>query len=133
MDDIDVCVEVEVKPTEDSDKVRKAVENIIWDAEFKITPQRGGSLLTAKAKGIDSLTKFFNLLRRERVLDAARSVLFKGLEEKSITFYLNKQVAYAGHLSFSEPTAESPLGPIKVKISGDDLREFIEWLTPKTN
>ncbi|MCK4953047.1 hypothetical protein KAS14_04620 [Candidatus Bathyarchaeota archaeon] len=133
MDDIDVCVEVEVKPTEDSDKVRKAVENIIWDAEFKITPQRGGSLLTAKAKGIDSLTKIFNLLRRERVLDAARSVLFKGLDEKSITFYLNKQVAYAGHLSFSEPTAESPLGPIKVKIRGDNLREFIEWLTPKTN
>lgn len=132
MDDIDVCVEVEVKPTEDSDKVRKAVENIIWDAEFKITPQRGGSLLTAKAKGIDSLTKIFNLLRRERVLDAARSVLFKGLDEKSIIFYLNKQVAYAGHLSFSEPTSESPLGPIKVKIRCDNLREFIEWLTPKT-
>jgi predicted RNA binding protein with dsRBD fold (UPF0201 family) len=133
VNDIDIYVEVEVKPTEDSEKVRKAVENLIWDAEFKITPQRGGSLLTAKAKGIDSLTKIFNLLRRERVLDAARSVLFKGLDEKSITFYLNKQVAYAGHISFSEPASESPLGPIKVKIYCDNLREFIEWLTPKTN
>jgi len=75
----------------------------------------------------------FNLLRGEKVLDAARSVLFKGLDEKSITFYLNKQVAYAGHISFSEPTSESPLGPIKVKIHCENLREFIEWLTPKSN
>ena len=132
MNEIEVHVEVMINPTEDSEKVKKAVENIFWNAEFEVKPLKRGSLLTAKARGTDSLTKLYNLLRRERIRDAARTVLFSELGEKSITFYLNKQVAYVGHLSFSEPEAESPLGPIKVQIHCDDLRRLIEWLTPKT-
>jgi len=59
-------------------------------------------------------------------------VLFKGLNENSITFYLNKQVAYAGHVSFCQPVAESPLGPIKVQILCDKPKDLIDWLAPKT-
>jgi len=132
MNEIEVHVEVMINPTEDPEKVRKAVENILWNAEFEIKPLKRGSLLTAKAKGTDSLTKLYNLLKRERIRDAARAVLFSGLSQKSVTFYLNKQVAYVGHLSFSEPEAESPLGPIKVQVQCDNPRQFIEWLTSKT-
>jgi len=82
--------------------------------------------------GTEGLTKLYNLLRRERIRDAARSIMFRGLEGNTITFYLNKQVAYAGHLSFSELTGESPLGPIKVTITCDNPRELIDWLTPRT-
>jgi len=132
VDEVDVHVEVEVNPTEDPEKVRKAVENIFGSAEFEVKPQRQGSLLIAKTKGIDGLTKLNNLLRRERIRAAARGVLFDGLGEKSIVFYLNKQVAYAGHISFSKPVAESPLGPIRVQIRCNNPRELIEWLAPKT-
>jgi len=132
MDEVEVHVEVEVNPTEDPEKVKKAVENIFGSIKFEVKPEGWGSLLTAKTKGIDGLTKFYNLLRRERIRDAARGVLFDGLSKKSIVFYLNKQVAYAGHVSFSKPVAESPLGPIKVQILCDNPRELIEWLAPKT-
>lgn len=132
MNEVDVRIEAEINPTEDPERVKKSVENIISTAEFEVKPQKRGSLLTAERSGIESLTKFFNLLRRERILDAARNVLFKGLDKNSITFYLNKQVAYVGHLSFSEPTAESPLGPIKVQVFCDNPRSLIEWLAPKT-
>jgi predicted RNA binding protein with dsRBD fold (UPF0201 family) len=132
MDEVEVHVEVEVNPTEDLEKVKMAVENIFGSVEFEVKNQRLGSLLIAKAKGIDGLTKLYNLLRRERIRDAARGVLFDGLSEKSIIFYLNKQVAYAGHVSFSRPVAESPLGPIKVQIRCNNPRELIEWLAPKT-
>jgi len=132
VNEIDVHVEVDINPSEDPEKVRRAVENIVGNAEFEVKPQRWGSLLVAKAKGIDGLTKFQNLLRRERIRDAARGVLFQGLSGKSIVFYLNKQVAYVGHISFSQPTAESPLGPIKVQIQCDSPRELIEWLAPRT-
>jgi len=97
-----------------------------------VKPQRRGDLLIAKARGVDGLTKLYNLLRRERIRDAARGVLFEGLGEKSIIFYLNKQVAYVGHVSFSKPVEESPLGPIKVQIRCDNPRELVEWLSPKT-
>jgi predicted RNA binding protein with dsRBD fold (UPF0201 family) len=123
---------VEINPTEDEEKVKRAVENLLGNAEFEIKQQRQGSLLVAKAEGMDGLTKFYNLLRRERIRDATRRVLFGGLSGKSIVFYLNKQVAYVGHISFSQPTAESPLGPIKVQIQCDNPRELIEWLAPKT-
>ncbi|MEM3766442.1 MAG: hypothetical protein QXU46_05395, partial [Candidatus Bathyarchaeia archaeon] len=57
---------------------------------------------------------------------------FEGLSENNITFYLNKQVAYAGHVSFSKAVAESPLGPIKVQIECGNPRQLIDWLAPKT-
>lgn len=129
MNEVEVYVEVEVNPTEDLERVREAVENIVWNAEFEV--KSGGSLLTAKAMGNESLGKIYNLFRRERIRDSARRVLFKGLYENSIVFYLNKQVAYVGHVSFSEPEAESPLGPIKVRIHSNDPKRLIRWLTSK--
>ena len=64
MDKVDVHVEVEVNPTEDLENVKRAVENIFGSVEFEVKPKGWGSLLTAKTKGIDGLTKFHNLLRR---------------------------------------------------------------------
>jgi len=132
VDEIDVHVEVKVNPTEDLEKVKKAVENIFGNIEFEITPEKRGSLLVAQAMGVNGLTKLRDLLRRERIRDAARGVFFEGLSKKSVVFYLNKQVAYVGHISFSEPVGESPLGPIKVQIRCDSPEELIKWLAPKT-
>ena len=132
MNEIDLQVEVVVTSTEDLEKVKVALENVFGNIDFEVKPQRRGSLLIAKAHGLDGLTKLYNLLRRERIRDAARGVLFDGLSKRSLVFYLNKQVAYAGHLSFSKPVSESPLGPIKVQINCDNPRELIEWLAPKT-
>lgn len=132
MDGINIRVEVKVNPTEDLEKVKKAVENIFGNIEFEVTPEERGNLLVAEAKGIGGITKLRDLLRRERIRDAARGVFFEGLSRKSVIFYLNKQVAYAGHISFSAPVGESPLGPIKVQIRCDSPQELIKWLAPKT-
>jgi len=132
VDEISVQVEADINPTENEDKVKRAIENIFGSLELEIEPQRQGSLLVGRGRGIDALTKLFNLLRRERIRDAARGALYEGLSGKSIIFYLNKQVAYVGHVSFSKPVAESPLGPIKVEIECDNPRELIEWLAPRT-
>jgi len=131
MDEISVHIEAEINPTEDSEKVKRAVENVFGKVDFEVKPQHRGSLLTAETKGLDGLTKLQNLLRRERIRNAARGVLFEGLRGKSIIFYLNKQVAFVGHVSFSKPVAESPLGPIKIEIHCDNPRELIDWLAPR--
>jgi hypothetical protein len=132
MDEIKVYVEAEVNPTESEEKVKQAIENIFGNVETKVQSIYNGGLLTAETKGLESLTKLYNLLRRERIRDATRRVLFDGLDGKTISFYLNKQVAFAGHVSFSKEVAESPLGPIKVKIECENPRELIDWLAPKT-
>ena len=132
MEEVEVQIEVEVNLTEDEAKVKRAVENVFSSLQFELKPLRRGSLLTAKTRGTDGLTKLYNLLRRDRILDAARSVMYKGMSERSIVFYLNKQVAYAGHVSFSQPSGESPLGPIRVEIQCDDPKQIIDWLAPRT-
>ncbi len=132
MGEVNIRVEAEVNPTEDLGKVKMAVENIFGSIEFETRTKRWGNILIAEATGRDVLSKLYNLLRRERIRDAARGAFFGGLNKESIVFYLNKQVAYAGHISFSEAEAESPLGPIKVQIQCDNPRELIEWLAPKT-
>jgi hypothetical protein len=132
MSGISVNVETEINPTENPEKVRLAVENIFGVVEFEIRPRTRGSTLVACTSNTEGLTKLYNLLRREHIRDAARSVFFKGLDGNVITFYLNKQVAYVGHLSFSEPAGESPLGPLKISITCDSPRELIEWLTSRT-
>ncbi len=132
MDEVEVHVEVEINPTESEEKVQRAVENVFGGIQTQIRQLRKGSVLTADAKGLESLTKLYNLLRRERIRDAARGALFEGLDDKTITFYLNKQVAFAGHVSFSKAVAECPLGPIKVRIKCEDPRQLIDWLAPKT-
>jgi predicted RNA binding protein with dsRBD fold (UPF0201 family) len=127
-----VQVEVEVNPTEDSSKVRLAVENVFGSLKFDEKPQRKGSLLLGQGLGIDSLSHFGSLLRRERIRAAARAVLSRGRRGKTIAFCLNKQVAFAGHVSFCEPVAESPLGPIRAEITCDSPSEVIDFLAPRT-
>lgn len=132
MNTVTVQVTAEINLTENPEKVKLAVENIFGAVKFEIQPRTRGAMLVARETGTEGLIKLCNLLRREHIRDAARSVMFKGLEGSTITFCLNKQVAYAGHVSFSEQTGESPLGPIKVTITCDNPRELIDWLAPRT-
>jgi predicted RNA binding protein with dsRBD fold (UPF0201 family) len=131
MNETVVHVEAEVNLTEDLEKVKLAVKNIFGAVKFKVELRTWGQLLIAETKGTKTLTKLHDMLRREQIFAAARKVLFSGMDETSVTFYLNKQVAYAGHISFSQKTGESPLGPITVQIRCNNPQELIDWLTPK--
>jgi predicted RNA binding protein with dsRBD fold (UPF0201 family) len=130
--EVAVLVEAEINPTEDEDKVRQAVINVLGNASISIKPLHQGSNLTAQATGQDSLVKLRNALRNDRIRDAARRLLFKSTRGRTINFFLNKQVAYAGHISFSEETSESPLGPVHFTIETDDPQNLVEWLAEKT-
>lgn len=132
MVEVEVFVETEVNPTEDEAKVQRAIENVLGNAEVTLKPAAKGSTLFAHAKGQDSLTKLRNLMRNDRIRDAARKLLFRKTRGGTISFFLNKQVAYAGHISFSEETAESPLGPIRFTIETDSPTQLVEWLAEKT-
>lgn len=131
MDEISVHVEAEINPTESEQKVKQAVGKVFGDIPMQVESLHKKNMLVAEAKGQEALTNLHHLLRRERIRSAARQVLFEGIDRKTISFCLNKQVAYVGHISFSKETAESPLGPIRVKITCEDPRRLIEWLAPR--
>jgi len=130
--EVTVHVEAEINPTESEENVKVAVTNVLGNASITIKPSSRASTLTAEAKGQDSLVKLRSILRNDRIRDASRKALFRSLRGNTISFYLNKQVAFAGHVSFSEETAESPLGPLRVTIETDSPQQLIEWLAEKT-
>ena len=132
MDEVTIRVETEVNPTEAEEKVKLAVANMFGDISLQTKPSYRGSMLTGEAKGQEALVKLRNLLRNDRVRDAARKVFLAGLRGETISFCLNKQVAFAGHVSFSDEEAESPLGPIRVVIECENPRQLIDWLAPRT-
>lgn len=129
MDQVTVTVETEVNPTESEDKVRKSIENLFGRMEMQIKVERGATTLLANGRSRDNLTRLYNILRRERIRASARKILLNGLDRNKIVFCLNKQVAYAGQISFSSDTAESPLGALKITIVSDDPRAVVDWLT----
>src|SRR3989337_3858363 len=116
MDDVTVRVETEVNPTEAEEKVKAALANVLGTLSIVAKPSNVGSLLVAEVKGREALDNFRNLLRRDRIRNAARRVFFAGLRGETISFFLNKQVAFAGHVSFSQETGASPLGPVQVVL-----------------
>ncbi len=129
MDEIAVCVETEVNFTEDKGKVEKAIVNIFDNVSTEVKPSVNGSVLVAEAEGREALVEFRRLLSLDRIRNAARKVFFAGLKGGDICFCLNKQVAFAGHVSFCEEVAESPLGPLRVTIECDEPSLLINWLT----
>jgi len=132
MEEIRLHVETEINPTESQEKVEEAVRNIFGEIDLRVKPLHKASLLVGDSKGKESITQLRDLLRREHIRTAAHAVLMEGMDKKAVNFCLNKQVAYVGHISFSKETAESPLGPIRVKIECTDPRELVEWLAPRT-
>ncbi len=123
MEMIEVSVFTAVKPTESMDKVVGALENIFPG----LTPVIEDDYIKATG-GLETLRNFHRLLREERILDAARSVMLRGQIGGAVLFRLSKQAAAAGRINF--PPAEEPLGSVHVQIKGHD--RLIDWLAPET-
>ena len=120
--------EAEVRPTEDREKVEKAVLNVLrGEIAYQAIDEWSGRIVI-EGKDLSSLERLKMIVQRDRIRAAARSVLRRSVEDNRIIFFLNKQAAYAGHVSFSAPEGESPLGPIRIIIELEKPEEMIDWL-----
>jgi len=129
---IKIRVETPVYPTEDINKVKKAIENIIPDIDCKIEKAGKKTYLIGEMKGTKGLKLLHRLLRDQKILDTARSILKRSVSGNTIIFYLRKQAAFMGKIHFCDAYAETPLGPIVVQIMADDPHKVIDWLAPPT-
>ncbi|MCW4025416.1 MAG: hypothetical protein NWF01_10350 [Candidatus Bathyarchaeota archaeon] len=132
MEQVKIHVEVEINPTESTEKVQAAIGTILEGTKVEVREARKGAVLIATAEGHEKLIKLRKALRNDRIRDAARKQLLRAIRGNTVSFCLNKQVAFAGHISFCEETAESPLGPIKILIESDNPTQLVEWLAQKT-
>ena len=126
---VSVRVEAEVYPTESPEKVVEAVKNIFPDLDLQLRWLNNSAVVEGSGEGIEVLENLKRLLRERRIRSAARSILKSSARNGEVIFYLNKQAAYAGKASFTEPYIESPLPPIRVEIKSNDVEKVISWLT----
>lgn len=133
MNEIRARVETPLNPTEDPEKVARAVHNLFPSANLvnEKTDVRHSRLYATMTR-LEDLENLKNVLRQEAIRDAARKVLFDSVSGSSIVVYLNKQAAFAGKASFCERYDESPLGPITLTITSESPEQVIDWLAPSS-
>ncbi|MEW5748127.1 MAG: RNA-binding domain-containing protein [Candidatus Thermoplasmatota archaeon] len=109
-------------PTEDRDKVIGAIRNLFPDFSAE-----GDDPVTGSAS---SMERFAELLKRQRIRSAARAALRRGIQADRVAFALNKQVAAAGKVSFSEDT--HALGDLEVSIITSNPDRVIDEVAPRS-
>lgn len=134
-----VEIRVPVFLTEDKERVLKAIANVLHMDLMKCrevkAPEEDSFILECTSESFKPLEKLRSLLRTQRTLDAARTYLEKGYSGGVVRFYLNKQAAYTGKVSFcAYEFGESPLGAITVTVhlEGCNPEKFMNWLAPRT-
>jgi len=130
---VHIRIEAEIRPTESEKRVVQAIKRVFFVDEVRIVELGNGTkLAVAEADEVTPLLKIYELLRRQRILDTARSVFLRNSSGSVLSVKLNKQVAYQGIVSFVDSDDESPLGAINLVVVSDKLREIIDWLAPRT-
>ena len=113
-----------INASEDIEKVRISLSNILTDMDEKIT----GDTLVANSNNYESLTKIYETIRSRRSKSAYRRHLMRNMAKDSTWFYLNKQAAFANVVALCDEADESPLGPIKVVLHSKNIEDVIDWL-----
>ena len=113
-----------INASEDVNKVRTAVSNILTDMDEKIT----GDSLVANSNNYESLTKIYETMRSRKTKSAYRRHLMRNMTEDSTWFYLNRQAAFANVPVLCDEADESPLGPITVVLRSKNIEDVIDWL-----
>ena len=122
--DCKISVYCTINESEDVNKVKTAVSNILTDMDEKITDNS----LVANSNNYESLTKIYETMRSRKIKSAYRRHLMRNMTEDSTWFYLNKQAAFTNAITLCDEEDQSPLGPIKVVLHSKNIEEVIDWL-----
>ena len=117
-----------INASEDVNKVRTSVSNILIDMDEKIT----GDSLVVNSSNYESLTRIYETMRSRKSKSAYRRLLMRNMTNNSTWFYLNKQAAFANVIALCDEADESPLGPIKVVLHSKNIEDVIDWLVSDT-
>ena len=122
--DCKISVYCTINESEDVNKVKTAVSNILTDMDETIND----SSFVANSNNYESLTKIYETMRTRKIKSAYRRHLMRNMTEDSTWFYLNKQAAFANVIALCDEEDQSPLGPIEVVLHSENIEDVIDWL-----
>lgn len=118
-----------VQPTEDSDKVSRAITNIFGNVDMVYDVKT--STFSGSLEGLEGLKVFREKIAQDRIRDTLKRVFTRWRREDELSFGLNRQAAFMGHVSLNLEN-EDPMGPIQVSIKGE-VDSAISYLCDKGN
>ena len=122
--DCKISVYCTINESEDVNKVRTSISNVLTGMDEKITDNS----LIANSGNYESLTKIYETMRSRKTKSAYRRHLMRNMTEDSTWFYLNKQAAFANVIALCDEEDQSPLGPIEVVLHSKNIEDVIDWL-----
>lgn len=118
-----IRVKAQIQPTEDPEKVKKAITNLFGDISLNIEED----LISGRLTEITQLRELRSRIAQDRIKATLNKTLTRWIKDDYLSFGLNRQAAYAGHVSLNL-TNEDPMGPIQVQIRRN-ATEIVEYLT----
>ena len=118
-----IRISCRINPTESPKKVRKALTNLFGDIEF----MEAEDMFTAELEDYLSLRELRVRIAQDKIRTTMSNVLTRWTDGGRLSFGLNRQAAFAGHVSLTLEN-EDPLGPIQVLVEGD-VEELVTFLT----
>jgi predicted RNA binding protein with dsRBD fold (UPF0201 family) len=149
---IHVRINTSIYATEDADRVMAALRKMFAFHQEDVIEESKKEMVTLKIDpsiqyeidvrriilefdDTSCLSKIQVKIRDNYVQECTRSILYGSKvhidgETWRVSFKLHKQAAFMDVLHYAE-MHESPLGPINVDITSDDIDSFINWLAPR--
>ncbi len=118
-----IRISCRINPTESPEKVRKALTNMFGEIELMETDD----MFTAELEGYLCLRELRAKIAQDKIRTTMSNVLTRWTNGNRLSFGLNRQAAYAGHVSLTLEN-EDPMGPIQVLVEGD-VEELVTFLT----
>lgn len=113
-----------IRPSEDPQRVLKAILNIMPDGEAEIL----GQVAQARASGVAALDAIRESLASRQTLGGLRRNMVGNIYDNTTTFMLNRQAAYMGVAAVCDTAEESPLGPIEVEVESRRIEDIIQYM-----
>ena len=118
-----IRISCRINPTESPEKVRRALTNMFGEIELMETED----MFNAVLEGYQSLRELRARIAQDKIRTTLSNVLTRWIDGNRLSFGLNRQAAYAGHVSLTLENEDS-MGPIQVFVEGD-VEEVVTFLT----
>ena len=125
-----------VNPTEEVNKVRIALENLLGRSDFELQDNDDAREITSTYTHRDAVNLVRQTIHETRIIDAARKRLQSNWNGTSTSIHFDKQAALMRKLRIIDDNQElPPLGSIELVFSFEsehEFEDFVNWFTPPT-